>query len=36
MAKHWHPYKNDGLLPTQVSFGSKKNIWWICNPFSIS
>ena len=31
IVKHWHPYKNDGLLPTQVSFGSKKNIWWICD-----
>jgi hypothetical protein len=27
----WHPIKNKGLLPTQVSFGSNKKAWWVCS-----
>lgn len=26
----WHPTKNGTLSPHQVSFGSKKRIWWKC------
>ena len=25
----WHPTKNDGLLPSQVTKGSGKKIWWL-------
>ena len=27
----WHPTKNKGLLPSQVSFGSNKKAWWVCS-----
>lgn len=30
IAKEWHPTKNSNLLPTQVTFGSDKVAWWIC------
>ena len=30
IAKEWHPTKNGGLMPDQVSKGSSKKIWWIC------
>lgn len=26
----WHPTKNEPLSPDQVTFGSKKKAWWIC------
>lgn len=26
----WHAGKNEGLTPRQVSYGSKKKIWWQC------
>ena len=26
----WHPEKNDGLTPDDVSYGSKKKVWWLC------
>jgi hypothetical protein len=26
----WHPTKNGGLFPDEVSFGSAKGIWWTC------
>ena len=31
LAKQWHPTKNGDLLPTDVSFGSTKAIWWRCD-----
>jgi len=27
----WHPTKNQNLLPTKVSAGSRKKVWWICS-----
>ena len=26
----WHPNKNGKLLPSEVSYGSVKKVWWIC------
>ncbi len=31
IAKQWHPTKNGSLTPEQVSSGSGKNVWWICD-----
>lgn len=30
IAKTWHPNLNGSLLPTAVTYGSHKNVWWIC------
>ena len=30
IAKEWHPFKNETLRPNDVTRGSIKNIWWIC------
>ena len=30
LAAQWHPTKNDGLTPEQVSAGSKSKVWWKC------
>ena len=30
IAKEWHPTKNGDLLPSQVSKGSHKKVWWQC------
>lgn len=30
IAAQWHPSKNGDLKPSQVSYGSKRNLWWIC------
>ena len=30
LKNEWHPIKNGDLRPEQVSFGSKKKIWWKC------
>jgi len=30
LAKEWHPTKNGDLTPDNVSFGSKKKVWWVC------
>jgi len=30
IAKHWHPTKNGALKPSDVPFGSKKEVWWKC------
>ena len=30
IAKEWHPTKNETLLPTMVSYGSRKKVWWQC------
>ena len=29
--KEWNYEKNDNILPTQVSAGSGKKVWWICS-----
>lgn len=31
LAKEWHPTKNGTLLPTQVTIGAGKKVWWLCN-----
>ena len=30
IAKRWHPTKNEDLTPDMVTYGSAKNIWWMC------
>ena len=30
LAKEWHPTKNGSLLPTMVSFGTHRKVWWKC------
>ncbi len=30
IAKQWHPLKNNGLLPSQVTKGTATMIWWSC------
>lgn len=30
IASEWHPTKNETLLPTMVSLGSHKKVWWRC------
>lgn len=27
----WHPSKNEGLVPEDISFGSGITIWWLCS-----
>ena len=29
LAAEWHPTKNGALLPTQVTAGSSKKVWWL-------
>jgi len=31
IAKEWHPTKNDELTPKDVTFGSSKKAWWLCD-----
>lgn len=31
LAKEWHPTKNGDLTPVDISFGSNKNVWWLCS-----
>ncbi len=31
IAKEWHPTKNGNLKPTDVTAGSQKKVWWLCN-----
>lgn len=31
IAAEWHPTKNGGLKPTDVSRGSDLKVWWICS-----
>ena len=31
LAKEWHPTKNGDLTPEDVSIGSEKKVWWICD-----
>lgn len=30
IAAQWHPEKNEGLLPSQVSPSSNRKVWWRC------
>lgn len=30
IAKEWHPTLNGDLTPRDVSFGTKKKVWWLC------
>ena len=31
IAAEWHPTKNGGLMPTDVTDGSSKMVWWLCS-----
>ena len=31
LVKEWHPTKNAGLKPQDITPGSGRKIWWICN-----
>lgn len=31
VAAQWHPNKNAPIKPSDVTFGSQKNIWWQCD-----
>jgi len=31
LAKEWHPTRNRKLTPFQVTPGSGKKVWWICD-----
>jgi hypothetical protein len=31
LASQWHPTKNEGLLPKDVTPSSNKRVWWICS-----
>ena len=30
LAKEWHPTKNNALLPSEITYGSGKSVWWLC------
>lgn len=30
LAAQWHPTKNGALLPGQLSPGSRRKVWWVC------
>lgn len=34
LAKEWHPTKNIGITPTDVTAGSNKKIWWLL-PYDV-
>ena len=29
LAEQWHPTKNGNLTPSQVTYGSKRKVWWL-------
>ena len=31
LVKEWHPTKNTGLKPQELTPGSGKKVWWICD-----
>lgn len=31
LAKQWHPTKNGNLTPSDITSGSSKEVWWICD-----
>ena len=30
IAKEWHPTKNGDLTPSNITYGSEKKVWWVC------
>ena len=30
LSLEWHPTKNSNIFPSEVSYGSKKRVWWKC------
>ena len=30
LVKEWHPIKNGTLTPSDVTSGSSKKVWWLC------
>ena len=30
LLQQWHPTKNGALTPREISYGSSKKVWWIC------
>jgi hypothetical protein len=30
LSKQWHPEKNGDLTPYDVTVGSQKKVWWVC------
>ena len=30
LALQWNYFKNKGLLPSDVTYGSDKSVWWVC------
>ncbi|MGA6841353.1 zinc-ribbon domain-containing protein [Priestia megaterium] len=31
LAKEWHPSKNEGLTPKDVTRSAEKKVWWLCD-----
>jgi len=31
LAKQWHPSKNGNLKPKDMTLGTQKKVWWICD-----
>jgi len=31
LSEQWHPTKNGNLTPSDVTIGSNKKVWWLCN-----
>lgn len=31
LVKYWHPTKNGNLKPTNISAGSPRKVWWVCD-----
>ncbi len=31
LAKEWHPTKNGNLTPKDITYGSKKKVYWLCS-----
>ena len=31
LVKEWHPSKNGNLIPSKVSIGSDRKVWWVCD-----
>jgi len=30
LSKQWHPQKNGTLTPNDITAGSSKKVWWVC------
>jgi hypothetical protein len=33
LAREWHPTKNGDITPDDVSAGSQKVVWWLCDKY---